>query len=380
MKNILLGLALAASSLVPGTAAAADGLVHIKGQLKGLTDSLFVFIPQGERDHKQDTVLVKDGKFDFTVSVDRPSVITVCTPEFLRQEGGGSFQMIAVPGESAELSGDVTANYYLTGSKFYREFNEADRAMEAAGKPFSDFYASLNKRMEAGESQETLMNEFQEKAPALRQQKADGIMAFIKQHPDYEASAAIIPELGELEQMKAAALLLSPAVREGRMKHFYQGIIDHMEAQEKAEAEAAKKQAAGVEAPYFTLNDIEGKPLTLSSLRGKYVILDFWGSWCGWCIKGFPEMKAYYEKYKGKFEILGIDCNDTEAKWKAAVEKHALPWLHVYNPQDGKVLADYGIQGFPTKIILDPAGKIVKTVVGEDPAFYTFLDETFGNK
>ena len=91
-------------------------------------------------------------------------------------------------------------------------------------------------------------------------------------------------------------------------------------------------------------------------------------------------MKTYYEKYKSKFEILGIDCNDTEAKWKAAVEKHALPWLHVYNPRDGKVLADYGIQGFPTKIILDPAGKIVKTVVGEDPAFYIFLDETFGNK
>ena len=74
-------------------------------------------------------------------------------------------------------------------------------------------------------------------------------------------------------------------------------------------------------APDFTLNDLSGKPLTLSSLRGKYVILDFWGSWCVWCIKGFPQMKEYYQKYAGKFEILGIDCNDPEAKWKAAVEK-----------------------------------------------------------
>lgn len=135
--------------------------------------------------------------------------------------------------------------------------------------------------------------------------------------------------------------------------------------------------AEGAEAPDFTLPDPEGKPLSLSDLRGKYVVLDFWGSWCGWCIKGFPEMKNYYNKYKGKFEILGIDCNDTEAKWKEAVAKHELPWLHVYNPRDSKVLSDYGIQGFPTKIVVGPDGKIVKTIVGEDPAFYTLLDELF---
>ena len=136
-------------------------------------------------------------------------------------------------------------------------------------------------------------------------------------------------------------------------------------------------EADGVMAPDFTLNDLNGKPLTLSSLRGKYVILDFWGSWCVWCIKGIPQMKEYYQKYAGKFEILGIDCNDTEAKWKAAVEKYELPWLHVYNPRDSKVLEQYEIQGFPTKIIVGPDGNIVKTIIGEDPAFYTFLDQLF---
>ena len=131
-------------------------------------------------------------------------------------------------------------------------------------------------------------------------------------------------------------------------------------------------------APDFTLNDIHGKPLSLSSLRGKYVIIDFWGSWCVWCIKGFPQMKEYYDKYKGKFEILGVACNDKEAKWKAAVEKYELPWLHVFNPGGTTLLEDYGIQGFPTKIIVGPDGKIVKTIVGEDPVFYTLLDQLFG--
>ena len=144
-----------------------------------------------------------------------------------------------------------------------------------------------------------------------------------------------------------------------------------------AEVETAAVEADGAEAPDFTLNDINGKPLTLSSLRGKYVILDFWGSWCGWCIKGIPQMKEYYQKYAGKFEILGIDCNDPEEKWKAAVEKYELPWLHVYNTRDSKVLEQYQIEGFPTKIIVGPDGKIVKTIIGEDPAFYTFLDELF---
>lgn len=131
------------------------------------------------------------------------------------------------------------------------------------------------------------------------------------------------------------------------------------------------------EAPDFTLNDINGNPLKLSSLRGKYVILDFWGSWCGWCIKGIPQMKEYYQKYAGKFEILGIDCNDSEEKWKAAVAKYELPWLHVYNTNDSGILEQYEIEGFPTKIIVGPDGKIVKTIIGEDPAFYTLLDNLF---
>lgn len=375
MKKTIASMALAAAALVPGTAQAADGNVHFKGELKGLKDTLIVINPQA---NKRDTVLTPGGRFDFSVNVSEPTTLFLYTPGTLRQEEKVGLQAIAVPGESAVISGDLASAYYFSGSKFYEQYNEADRAIEAAGKPFREFYESLNQRMAAGESQEALTKEYQEKAPLLQQQMNDGILAFIKQHPTYEASAAIITQLDEPEKMKEAAALLAPEVRTGRMKSFFQPVIDKIEAQAKAEQEAAKKQAAGIMAPDFTLNDINGKPLTLSSLRGKYVVLDFWGSWCVWCIKGFPEMKTYYEKYKGKFEILGIDCNDPENKWKEAVEKHQLPWLHVYNPKGSTVLSDYAIQGFPTKIIVGPDGKIVKTIVGEDPAFYTLLDELFG--
>lgn len=132
-------------------------------------------------------------------------------------------------------------------------------------------------------------------------------------------------------------------------------------------------------APDLELPDLQGNPLKLSSLRGKYVVLDFWGSWCIWCIRGIPNMKEAYAKHKDKMEILGIDCRDTEAKWKAAVDEHQLPWLQVRCPDDQlQSLAEkYNIEGFPTKVIIDPEGKIVKVIVGEDPAFYTFLDNLF---
>jgi len=201
-------------------------------------------------------------------------------------------------------------------------------------------------------------------------------MEFIKKHPKNESCVTLLSELPADKAMEAINML-SKSVKEGRMKPVVETVRKQAE-KELARIEAAKSIKEGNVAPDFTLNDINGKPLKLSSLKGKYVVLDFWGSWCGWCIKGFPEMKNYYNKYKGKFEILGIDCGDTQDKWKEAVKKNELPWLHVFNPQDeGDITSTYAIQGYPTKIVVDPQGKIAKVVVGEDSAFYTYLDELF---
>ena len=137
-------------------------------------------------------------------------------------------------------------------------------------------------------------------------------------------------------------------------------------------------QSGNVEAPNFTLKDLEGKDVSLSDFRGKWVILDFWGSWCPWCIKGFPELKEAYEKYAGSLEIIGIDCNEGENEWRAGVEKYQLPWVNVYNPADSSVLSEYGVQGFPTKAIINPEGKIANITVGHDPQFYVVLTELMG--
>lgn len=379
-SKTILTLSACALAMLPVAACAQDNTTTFSGQLKGLKDTLIVFTPAGGGQMHRDTVLTPDGKFSFTVSVSRPATIYAYTPGTVRREEQIGFQAIAVPGEKAELSGDLHTAYYYSGSKFYQEYNEADRANDVASKPYSNFMDSLEQRLANGETQASVMKDYEAKGPALQQQITDAMLDFIAKHPDSEGAAAFIPQLGDLETMKKAAALLSDNVRNGRMHDFYQSAIDYAQHQADAEAEAAKKQAAGVVAPDFTLNDINGKPLSLSSLKGKYVLLDFWGTWCGWCVKGIPQMKEYYNKYKGKFEILSIDCNESEEKWKAGVKKYDLPWLHVYQPREGGVQATdlYAIQGFPTKILIGPDGKIVKTYVGEDPSFYTFLDENFG--
>ena len=81
-----------------------------------------------------------------------------------------------------------------------------------------------------------------------------------------------------------------------------------------------------------------------------------------------------YEKYKGKIEFVGIDCNDTEDKWKKAVAEHQLPWINVRNIDEPDVAVMYGVSGYPTKYVIDPEGKIAKQVVGENPEFYMYLD------
>ncbi len=342
-KKIVLSAVLAMAGM---TAMAQKANFQVKVNMKNFSSDT-VLVYKG-RSVKLDTLLSKKDKFTYSTYIDKPVEYYFLTPGAYRGTERKMFSLICVPDEKAELVGDLTTRWDVGGSKFYQQYHEVD-----------------------------LMTEEAMKAPDAVSTMSDKVLAFVEQHPDYEACATLIDKVDGVEKIDKLVGTLSERVRNGRMKSYYEPIVAYAKKRAEAEEAAKKVQAAGVEASDFTLKDITGKDFTLSSLRGKYVILDFWGSWCGWCIKGMPKMKEYYEKYKGKFEIVGVDCNDSEEKWKAAVEKHQLPWLHVYNPKDSEVLGKYAIQGFPTKIVVGPDGKIVKTIVGEDPAFYTLLDELF---
>jgi thiol-disulfide isomerase/thioredoxin len=120
----------------------------------------------------------------------------------------------------------------------------------------------------------------------------------------------------------------------------------------------------------------EGKSFNLASEKGKYVIIDFWGTWCGACIYGFPKMKEYYAKYKDKIEFVSIDCNDSEENWRLGVKKYSLLWPQLFNGQGEKNwMRKYFISHFPTKILLDKEGKIINIYTGEADDLYLKLDE-----
>lgn len=344
----------------------------IKAELKDVTgDTAFVQLikPNLSSIEKTDTLKVKKGKFTVRNN-DSKMRMAICKVK--TADGDKNINMYLVPGENGTVKG-TTEKYVWDGTQFYKDCQELDNVTDPIQEKMAEIGKAYHEQVEAGANADSLRKVIDPIYDGLKEQLDQVKMNFITTHPNSGAGVTML--LGFKDAEKAMEIM-SSVVADAR----YSYIIDFVKAgieREKARNEARKVVADGKMAPDFTLKSIDGNDLSLSSLRGKYVILDFWGSWCIWCIKGFPEMKKYYEKYSDRMEILGVDCSDTEDKWKAAVAKHELKWKHVYNPKDSKLTEQYAITGFPTKIIIDPEGKIVKTVVGEDPAFYEFLDELF---
>jgi len=145
-------------------------------------------------------------------------------------------------------------------------------------------------------------------------------------------------------------------------------------------AELAKRKVAvpGMEAFNFIQTDINGQTLSLSSFRGKYILLDFWGSWCVPCRKGNPHLKELYYRYKDKgFDIIGIAKDDnTKDAWIKAVEKDRLPWHQVLcESLDIK----YSITSYPTKILIDKQGLIIGRFGEDEIELDQQLNSIFGN-
>lgn len=136
----------------------------------------------------------------------------------------------------------------------------------------------------------------------------------------------------------------------------------------------------GAEAPDITQNQPDGTPLSLSDLRGKIVLVDFWASWCGPCRRENPNVVAAYKKYHDKgFEVLGVSLDKTQDRWVAAIEKDGLIWNHVSDLKGWKseAAAMYGVRSIPATFLLDREGKIIgKNLRG--PALDAKLEELFG--
>ena len=148
--------------------------------------------------------------------------------------------------------------------------------------------------------------------------------------------------------------------------------------------EQARTTALGTQAPDFKLKDRNGKEVNLSSLKGKLVLLDFWGSWCFPCRSTHPHLRKLYAEYKAKgFEILGVASErgtpeENYKKWTEALDQDQMTWVNVLaekgEPNKPAIPALYSVNAYPTKVLINKDGRIVKKFVGSGQANADALD------
>lgn len=119
----------------------------------------------------------------------------------------------------------------------------------------------------------------------------------------------------------------------------------------------------GKKLPNFIASTIDGKQFNLSEQKSKFILLDFWGSWCGPCLAEAPQLRAFNEKYKDRVTLIGVIADDSREQAKTAIKKHKLDWTHLYS--EANEFGDrFGVSSFPFKILLNDKGVIIKIISG----------------
>lgn len=301
---------------------------------------------------------VTDGKFVIPTLSDGNAqyVIPVADREYIA--------IYTKPGENltVDLQSLDPLTYTITGSRMMEEIARLDTESGKLLKEYRDQMAT---------------NAPDSATMARIRERYDNMFSdFIAANKDSEAVPYAILHLDGQEFLDAYNNM-TPAARQSPMTILLEPQKQYVEREMEAQRRMIELQSGTVTAPDFTFNDAAGRPVSLSDFRGKWVVIDFWGTWCPWCIKGFPALKEAYALLKPKLEIVGVACNDKRESWENGIKKYELPWVNLYNPEQGggKILEEYAVQGFPTKVIVNPEGKIVNITVGENPAFFDILKD-----
>lgn len=351
----------------------------IKGRFTDVSnDTLLISYDMREPDEKTIDVKVpidEEGCFKYSCNIGYAYFASLTV-----QSNGNKSYLFFVPDESIEIEGPSVSDNYWTigGSEFYQRWDSVRQSMLPLLREFDAAAAKYDKGVADGLDKEMLADERTKANRDINKRLWKMGHQYIMSHLDDEVSATILLRQ-DYNDVLPAIRMLSPEVRNGRFKDYidtFDDLFSRLDKEQKAEKSAVLELKEGRRAPDFTLKDTAGNDFSLSSLfgKGKYVVVDFWGSWCSWCIKGFPKMQEYYDKYRDKLDIVGVACYDKEDKWKEAVSKNGIPWINVFSP-DGVTEVRFGVTAYPYKVVISPDGKVEKCFRGETDDFYKLLDD-----
>lgn len=189
---------------------------------------------------------------------------------------------------------------------------------------------------------------------------SDAWMRYLTEH--YSDLTSVLVPLSRLDEEKDADIINATLAKlECTSASARQIVADYRKARAEAK-EKRERMKEGKPAPEFTFQNVKGKTVSLSKLKGKVIVLDFWASWCGPCRQEIPHLKKYYEEFKGKgVEFLSVSIDAKKEAWTKAMKEEGMAWMQGWVPDAGKMVMDtYQFGGIPFIILIDKAGNIYR--------------------